>query len=125
MEQIIQVLFSALASILAILASFAINALKKWLLANTSKKDQEYLKMASELAVKYVEQKGYLEDGETKFDMALDSVSEFLETKGINFTTEEMKVAIESAVYEVNQPKRKLELEQEKQPMELEVKSVE
>lgn len=109
MEQILEIVIQFVVTVLGLLAAAAVNELRNWLSANTSKQDQEYLKKAADLAVQYAEQRGVLEAGQTKYNMALESVEEFLASKGINFTTEQIKTAIESAVFEMNRNKKAIE----------------
>lgn len=109
MEQILEIAIQFVVTVLGLLAAAAVNELKNWLSANTSKQDQEYLSKVAGLAVQYAEQRGILEAGQTKYNMALESVEQFLASKGISFTVDEIKAAIESAVFEMNRNKKAIE----------------
>lgn len=109
MEQVLEIIIQLVVTVLGLLAAAVVNELRNWLSANTSKQDQEYLKKAAGLAVQYAEQRGVLEAGQTKYHMALESVEQFLASKGISFTAEEIKTVIEAAVFEMNRNKKAIE----------------
>lgn len=109
MEQILEITIQFVVTVVGLLAAAAVNELRNWLSANTSKRDQEYLVKAADLAVQYAEQSGALEAGQEKYNMALESVEQFLANKGISFTTDQIKTAIESAVFEMNRNKKVIE----------------
>ena len=100
LNQFIQILLPILATAITALFTYIGTALKK---AYEEKVNNETAKTVAQDAVKFVEQVYTDLDGPEKLKKATEQVSEILKSKGINISSAEINMLIESAVYGLNE----------------------
>ena len=100
LNQFIQILLPILATALTGLFTYIGTALKK---AYEEKVNNDTAKAVAEDAVKFVEQVYTNLNGPEKLQKATEQVSEILKSKGINISSAEINMLIESAVYGLNE----------------------
>lgn len=97
----VQVLSELLMLLVVVLAGFAVALLKKYLGTEKMKQINEELKSKQEIVatvVLFVQQVYGHYEGEAKYVIALETATEWLNSKGIKITETELKSLIESSV---------------------------
>lgn len=104
MTQITEIVASAVISVITILIGIAVQEVKKYLIARTSKRTVEIVEILARNAVNAVEQisKETGEKGEDKLVNAKLSMLNELKKYNVYMTEEDLTVFIESAVKQMN-----------------------
>jgi len=92
-------ILSAVAVIVGAVVSYATWAWRHFVLGKLSAQELETLQRIAAIAVLAAEQMGYGGTGEAKLAIALDFASKQLLVYGIHVTPEQLRAAIEAAVY--------------------------
>lgn len=100
LNQILDILLPAVASIVTVLCGILATKIKS---KYDEKVDNETKKKVVETTVSYVEQVYHALKGEEKLEKALQTASQLLIEKGITISEMELRMLIESAVYGLKQ----------------------
>lgn len=92
------ILYDILGYILLVIFGWAGVKLSQYLGTKLSKTQRELVEGFTKQVVLFVQQKYEELDGEEKFDKAYQAISEFLATKKINLSADQIEVMIESAL---------------------------